>query len=177
MKAPWLKPSAALNRPINRQADEAAYAAAAAQTETHRRLGFQLGNIGLLIAPRATSELMEITRICPIPNTATWLLGLINLRGNFIPVFDIDKLLQPEREASKKKMLLILGQGDKAGGIIIDGLPVHVTLSESDRLKTLPPLPEIIKKYATTGYEKNGEMWFNFDYLGFFQSLATKVAI
>lgn len=177
MKAPWLKPSEALNRPINRNADDAAYLVALAQPASVRRLGFHLGNIGLLIAPRATSELTDLIKVCPIPNTAAWLLGIFNLRGNLVPVFDVNMLLQLEVGTTKKRMLLILGQGDAAGALVIEGLPVHVTLSEGDKLKSLPPLPEAIRPFATSGYEKNGEMWFNFDHIGFFNFLATKVAI
>lgn len=176
MKAPWLKPSEALNRPINRNADDAAYLAALAQPAAVRRLGFHLGNIGLLIAPRATSELTDLLKVCPIPNTASWLLGIFNLRGNLVPVFDANMLLQLEPAPNKKRMLLILGQGDTAGALVIEGLPVHITLSENDKLKSLPPLPDAIRPFATSGYEKNGEMWFNFDHLGFFKFLATKVA-
>jgi chemotaxis signal transduction protein len=178
MKAPWLKPSEALNRPITRTVDDATYSAAAlAQAEIMRRLGFHVGNIGLLIATRITSELTDLIPICPIPNTAAWLLGLINLRGNLVPVFDVNLLLQLDKGPDKKRMLLILGQGNTAGAILIDGLPVHVILTVEDKLKSLPPLPETLRPYATSGYEKNGEMWFNFDHLGFFHSLATKVAI
>lgn len=172
----WLKPSEALNRPLNRQVDDRVHGLT--HVEVHRRLGFHIGNIGLLIAERATSELREWVTLCPVPNTANWLMGIINLRGNLIPVFDLNMLLGLERSAEKKKrMLLILGQGDEAGGIIIDDLPIHIALTHLDRLETIPPLPTAIKPYATVAYEKNGEVWFNFEHKGLFESLATRVAV
>lgn len=176
MKMPWLSPSEALNRPLNRQLDEAALAIDE-RVETTRRLGFHIGNIGLLIAEHATSELTEMLHICPIPFTASWLLGLINLRGNLVPVFDLNMLLQLERAPNKKCMLLILGQGESAGAIVIDDLPIHLTFTTADKLETLPPLPAVMKPYTSSGYEKNGQVWFNFEHLGFFESLAAKIAI
>jgi len=74
-------------------------------------------------------------------------------------------------------MLLILGQGETAGALVIEDLPIHLTFTDSDKLKSLPPLPAIIKSYTSSGYEKNGQLWFNFDHKGFFESLATKVAL
>lgn len=179
VKTPWLNPSEALNRPLNVQIDDTlVMPASTLQPEVAtRRLGFYVGNIGLLVAQRAICELTDIQQICAIPNTAVWFLGLINLRGNLIPVFDLKMLLQlEEKQVEKKRMLLILGQGEAGGAIVIDGLPTHITLTNNDKLKTLPPLPAAIKPFATSGFEKNGEMWFNFDHLGFFQSLAAKVA-
>ena len=169
-------PSQALNRPLNW---------ATQQTKSHelenqisRRLGFYIGNLGLLIAKAAISELTYPLPLCPIPNTAAWLLGLINLRGNLVPVFDLHKLLQLKPKEDTIPMLLILGSGESAGAMLIDSLPVHLNFfEEDDKLTTLPPLPNIIKSYASTGYEKEDEFWFNFDHLGFFEYLATQAAV
>ncbi len=177
-KLPWLKPSEALNRPIHRQADNSVYTALE-QIKVTRRLGFHVGNLGLLIAQGVISELTDNLPICQIPNTAVWLLGLINLRGNLIPVFNLNKLLGFEQLTTEKKktMLLILGEGETAGAIAIEGLPVHLTFTDNDKLHNLPLLPEIIRPFVSHGFEKNGQLWFNFDHLGFFGSLANKVAV
>jgi len=174
----WMLPSEALNRSFNRQADESLARAALIQQETTRRLGFHIGNIGLLIAQHATSELADLLSVCPIPNTAEWLQGIINLRGNLIPVFDLNLLLQIQADnpMKKKQMFLILGQGEAAGAILIDDLPIHLTLAKNDKLQSLPPLPPALKPYTTMAYELNGEVWFNFDHDGFFQSLTTRIA-
>ncbi len=73
-----LPPSQALNRPLYRNSNESAYLTD--EVNTIRRLGFRIGNLGLLIAEQATSELSEVLAICPIPFSKNWLLGLMNLR-------------------------------------------------------------------------------------------------
>jgi len=173
-KLPWLSPHKALNRQFSQQAGE--MTRAVAQVEFTRRLGFRIGNIGLLIGEHATSELSDMLAICPIPNTASWLVGIINLRGNLVPVFDLNGLLRIAQGSERTKMLLILGEGEEAGAIIIYDYPRHVTLTEEDKLDTLPPLPDILSPFATVGYEKEGNLWFNFDHLGFFQAIAPRVA-
>jgi twitching motility protein PilI len=173
-KTAKLIPSQALNRPLYRQADDNTEILKEKEVLT-RRLGFNVGNLGLLIAQKATCELTELLDICAIPFTASWLLGLINLRGNLIPIFDLHRLLQFEPVEAKK--LLILGQGNAAGGIIIDNLPIHINFTETDKLTHLPPLPPIIKPYSSSGFEKEGQLWFNFDHQGFFESIAAKIAL
>jgi twitching motility protein PilI len=173
-KIPWLTPSEALNRPINRQSDP--LARNTQQLETMRRLGFMIGNIGLLIGEHAISELTEPKQICAVPNTASWLLGLINLRGNLVPVFDLNMLLNIERKQQKKRMLLILGSGEYAGSILLEELPIHLVFTPEDKLENLPPLPHILKPFTHTGYEKGGEVWFSFEHHGFFEALSHKIA-
>jgi chemotaxis signal transduction protein len=185
-----LSPSQALNRPLIRTTDDSTYRKHE-ELESTRRLGFRIGNIGLLIGEQATCELSEVLQICTIPFTAAWLLGLINLRGNLVPVFDLYQLfevqvflpkkleprMQLETGEGIKKMLLILGREKTAGAIVIEELPIHLTFTENDKLTHLPPLPAIIKPYASSGYEKEGTVWFNFDHLGFFETLTTKLAL
>ncbi len=173
-------PSEALNRQFidpTQDEDEKNLAASEGQESVIRRLGFRIGEIGLLIAPNTFSELTDPLPICPVPNTTAWLLGLVNLRGNLLPVFDMSALLSMEKDEDKKPILLILGQGEAAAGILIDELPVHQVLTKDDKLNSLPALPSTIRPFVPSGYEKNGEIWFNFDHEGFFESLATKVAL
>lgn len=174
MKDQWLRPTEALSRsffaPALGEEDDAE------ENPVVRRLGFKIGDIGLLILSETTSELTDMLPICPIPNTADWLRGLINLRGNLVPIFDLASLLKAEHAREKKGMLLILGEGEAAAGIIIDDLPSHQTLANSDKLESLPAIPDIAKPYMSSGYEKEGEIWFNFDHEGFFTSLADRVA-
>jgi len=174
-RLPWLSPHEALNRQFSRQAGE--MTRAVAQIEFTRRLGFRIGNIGLLITEHSTSELSDMLAICSVPNTATWLVGIINLRGNLVPVFDLNGLLRIAQGSERTKMLLILGEGESAGAIIIYDYPRHVTLTGEDKLETLPPLPDILSPFATAGYEKEGQLWFNFDHLSFFQAIAPKIAV
>ncbi|OQW91138.1 MAG: hypothetical protein BWK78_05425 [Thiotrichaceae bacterium IS1] len=176
-KTPWLTPSEALNRPFDSGLGNELIDDDWLELEATRQLGFHISNIGLLISPHITSELTDVRTICAIPNTAPWLLGLINLRGNLVPVFDINMLLQLEDITDKKRMLLILGEGDGAGAILINGLPMHITLSIADKLDDIPPLPEALKPYTPVAYDRNGEVWFSFDHVGFFQSLASRIAL
>ena len=172
-----LSPSQALNRPLIHKVEINSKAFGYEKIQVIRRLGFHIGNFGFLTTQQAISELSELLTICPIPFTADWLLGLINLRGNLVPVFDLHQLLNLENQADKKQMLLILGEGEYAGAIVIDTLPVRLTFADADDLTHLPPLPPLIKPYVSSGYEKKAQLWFNFDHQGFFESLATQLAL
>jgi chemotaxis signal transduction protein len=167
----WLSPSAALNRfkpPPGR-------APGVASTERQRaRYGFRVGGIGLLIGPDTSSEVLESAPVYPLPTAPVWLLGLVNLRGNLAPVFDIKPLLElADGNHPAQSRLLILGGNDKAVGIMIDGLPQRAATSQT--LARLPPLPAALRPYVAKAYLQDGAVWLEFDHHGFFRSLGEPI--
>lgn len=163
----WLNPSAALNRFKPPPGVTAGIATAERQ---RARYGFRVGGIGLLVSQDTVSEVLEQAPVYPLPNTPPWLLGLVNLRGNLAPVFDVKQFLELEDGAvQEKRRLLILDQGDKAVGVLIDGLPQ--TAIASHALSRLPPLPAALQAHVAKAYVQDDLVWLEFDHQGFFQAL------
>lgn len=167
----WLNPSAALNRfkpprgvatgikPVGRE---------------RVRYGFRVGGIGLLIDQDTVSEIVEQMPIYPLPNTPPWMLGLVNLRGNLAPVLDVKQVLELEDGRAREGRLLILDRGDKAVGILIDGLPQPAVTSHA--LSRLPPLPPALQAHVTKAYTQAGLLWLEFDHQSFFRALSGRMA-
>jgi chemotaxis signal transduction protein len=171
MRNKWLHPTAALKRQFELADETPAQTTLVDEVQTVRRLGFKMGDVGLLISSDAISELTDLLPICPIPNTPAHLLGLVNLRGNLTPVFDLHYLLKVKSNKSSKTMLLVLGRGADAAGVLIDDLPAHQFLSPQEKLAGLPQVPDIVKPYISSGYKQQNTIWLSFDYQSFFQSL------
>jgi len=168
----WLNPSAALSR----FKPPSGVATGIASVERQRaRYGFRVGGISLLVGQDTVSEVLEQTLIYPLPNTPPWMLGLINLRGNLVPVFDVKRFLDLEDSADQdKRRLLVFDQGDKAVGILIDGLPRIATTGHA--LSRLPPLPTALRTHVTKAYAQDDVVWLEFDHQGFFRALGERMA-
>ena len=115
-----LRPSEALNRFV--PAEQLGSVWAEQETE-QTRYGFYTGNVGLIADLDKGSEVITEFKLCAIPNTPPWFSGVINLRGNLVPVFDLAILFEAETGASKKKYLIVIGKGDQAAGVLVDKLP------------------------------------------------------
>ena len=77
-----------------------------------------------LLAPFATaSELVEMPNVYPLPRMPANLLGLVNLHGRIVPLFDLAALFETHHLPREKRMVLVIGHGNDAAGIVIDGLP------------------------------------------------------
>ncbi len=163
----WLSPGAALSR---FKAPRGMATGIAPVERRRERYGFLIGDMHFLIAQGTASEVLDQTAVYPLPNTPPWLMGLINLRGNLVPVFDARPFLDlTENVGQRKRWLLILDRGDKAGGLFIDGPPQATTPGQA--LSRLPPLPEVLRPHVGKAYVRDDVVWLEFDHKNFFQSL------
>lgn len=164
-----LRPSEALKRFDPPQAGSTLPAQAAKRV----RFGFRVGEFGLLIGSDTASEVVAPEAIYAIPNTPSWWLGLMNLRGNLVPIFDLHRVLETGANDAGKRMVLLLDEGEAMVGIPIDGLPRSLELSR--RLTNTPPLPAILKGYISETYTEGGAVWLEFDHQGFCTALGRRV--
>lgn len=165
----WLSPTEALRRsPL------AAGAAAATEAieEAPLRYGFTVGNVGLLMRPNCMSEVVKPPPIYPIPNTPPWLTGIVNLRGNLVPAFDLAVMLD-ENVTYEQPLLLVIDRGEWAAGVKIDGFPQPLSLALFQ--PRVPPLPPMLKDYVSAGYANDGTVWLEFDHRGFFEAACQRV--
>ncbi len=174
-KAPrrWLNPSAALNR---FKPPPGIMTGITAPVERRRaRYGFRIGDIGLLIGRDTSSEVLDRMPVYPLPKAPGWLLGLINLRGNLVPVFDMRLMLDLEQggDTPDQRRLLILGRGEEAVGVMVDGLPQSAATDHSIRL---PPLPAALRPYIAKAYMHDKTIWLEFDHAGFFGASSGQAA-
>jgi len=167
--SPVLAPSAALTRflaPLG-----ALLGPVQARKEQVVRYGFRVSSLGLLIKPGTGSEVVEARGIAPMPNAPRWLAGVMNLRGNPVPVFDLCAALElPRNDESQKSMVLVLDKGEKAAGLLIDGVPRVV--SEGTPIDLPTALPARLAPFAPHAVATGDAVWLEFDHAEFLTNLA-----
>lgn len=147
-----------------------------AQAGQQVRYGFRVGDMGFLIARMTLSEVMLPPAVYRLPNTQRWFLGIANLRGNLIPIFDLAPLLGHDApRATETRTTLILDAGEKAVAIMIDGYPKMVSISGP--LQSLPPLPGVIERYVDAGCAADGDIWLDLNHVGLFDSLGQQASM
>ena len=168
----WLRPSEALQRFHPPQGVAVSLGIRQIAMEIPR-FGFRIGQIHFLIQTDTLSEVITQTPIYPMPNVPRWFVGVMNLRGNLIPVFDLHHLLETG-ESAQNQTVLVLDRGSDGIGILIDGLPHAVRLGEA--LHNIPPLHETLQEHVTTAYTSESGIWLDFDHRDFFTALGWRLA-
>jgi twitching motility protein PilI len=123
---------------------------------------FRIGDIGILIPQNVISEVAEELPYCRLPNTTSILYGMANLRGNIIPIFDLHVLLGFSSDSHKNRKVLILGRGADAIAVMTSELPVRITITPEHSLKSMPPIPSLIRQYTKNSYQNEG-IWLDVD--------------
>jgi purine-binding chemotaxis protein CheW len=127
------------------------------------RQAFRIGHMRLLAPFAAASELVEMPTVYPLPRMPANLLGLVNLHGRIVPLFDLAALFETEHLPREKRMLLVIGHGNDAAGIVIDGLPRRMAFLPEARI--IPPaLPAGAADAVLATYVAGSDAWFEFDY-------------
>ncbi|HOW52678.1 MAG TPA: chemotaxis protein CheW [bacterium] len=82
-------------------------------------------------------DIKEMLPYSRLPNQPLFVLGVVNLRGNVVPLFDLRRILGlPQRPFDRKTVILILDIGGKMTGCVVDAISDVVTLEAADKQAT-----------------------------------------
>ena len=127
------------------------------------RQAFRIGQMHLLAPFDVSSELTEMPTVYPLPRMPANLLGLVNLHGRILPLFDLATLFETEHMPREKRMLLVIGHGNNAAGIVIDGLPRRMAFLPESQIVP-PALPAAAAGALRASYSAGRDAWYEFDY-------------
>ncbi len=101
---------------------------------------FRLGREHYGIPVEKVKEIIRPMEACPIPGMAGLVEGVINLRGEIIPVLRIHLVLgsrETEEDNSRKQRVIILESGEGRFGIVVDEVRDVVKI-ENEEIKVSP---------------------------------------
>ena len=105
-------------------------------------VGFGVGLERFGVDILAVQEIIRSTDVTPVPNSPSFVEGVINLRGDIIPVIDLRKRLSLFKAATsiEKNWVLILSIGNRVVGFIVDNVSEVLKIAEED----IDPPPNIV---------------------------------
>lgn len=89
-------------------------------------------------------EILSLIDITPIPVSDEYIIGVINLRGEVIPVIDLARQfgLPVSSSLPKTARIVVIEAVDNTVGVIVDEVPQVIKISAGK----IEPAPEIIQK-------------------------------
>lgn len=129
---------------------------------TGHKFTFKTRCFNLVLPEHQPAEIITPPRICTIPNTPEWFRGMINLRGDLLPVFDLDGLVTGN-PAETYHWLLVMGADESMASICIDTLPTSMKLNNTVELPA-KDIPELLSAHVINTYIENNDVWMEPDY-------------
>jgi len=112
--------------------------------DVNEYLTFWVGEEEYGISITLVHEIVTLHEITPVPNAEVFTKGVINLRGDILPVYDFRLRLQfDEREYDHETIILIVMIHGKKVGVIVDRVSEVIQLkreevSEAPQMKDIP---------------------------------------
>jgi purine-binding chemotaxis protein CheW len=101
--------------------------------ETTQYINFQIGREYYAFEISYVREIIKASRISMLPSASQYICGLINLRGNIIPVVNTHKLFGVPQPTELDKLLLIIIEIDKSNlGFLGDSVSQVIDLRKED---------------------------------------------
>jgi purine-binding chemotaxis protein CheW len=105
-------------------------------------VGFMLGEELIGVDILTIQEIIRQTSITPIPNAPDFIEGVINLRGNIIPVIDLRKRLNLTQnvKSDSHNWIIILTVEGRLTGFVVDRVTKVLHVPE----ESVKPAPDIV---------------------------------
>ncbi len=109
-----------------------------ASGETQQFLTFKIGEAEYGVDIMSVREVKGWTATTRLPNRPEYVLGVLNLRGLIVPIFDLRcRFGQGLTEASEKHVMIIIAVDNRIAGALVDAVSDILTVT-SDEVKPPP---------------------------------------
>ena len=139
----------------------------------YTRYGYKVSGMNFLVPEKTVSEIIQNQSIFMLPNSPSWIEGLINIRGNIIPVMNMDKILD-NFSKEKPSNILVLDKADNTSAIalLISDLPV--SLEHNDSQTSTKTYPEVLQDFISPGFNQSDADWVEFNPQDLFKKMSGK---
>ncbi|NPA64410.1 MAG: purine-binding chemotaxis protein CheW [Epsilonproteobacteria bacterium] len=101
--------------------------------EEHRVIAFMLNEELIGIDIKNVTKISKRLDITPVPKTPDHILGVMNLRGNIVPVVNLKKMLGlPRDDDSDQEFILIIDSAIGNIGLLIDQVVGAITIDQEE---------------------------------------------
>jgi twitching motility protein PilI len=123
-------------------------------------VGFRIGD-AQLVAPLADiREVLIQAQVTPVPGALEWVKGIANVRGNLLPIMDLQGLLlgKPIPHSRHSRILVVQHKGVSAGLLVDEVFGLRHFLEEEMETEKAN-IAEGIAKWTEVRFRQAGQEW------------------
>ncbi len=110
-------------------------------------LSFNLGTLSYAVPISAVREINRVLTITPIPETPSYIAGVMNLRGKVIPILDLRARFKlPVTPYTRQTCVIVVDSTKGNAGLLVDSIHGVANLSANQ----IEPRPQISNDESTS---------------------------
>jgi purine-binding chemotaxis protein CheW len=139
-------------------------------TDDYKMITFSLGGKDYGVDIMNVKEIAKADKFTYVPNAASFVKGVYNLRGDIIPIIDLRSFfhLPQDRKADGQENMLILRIEDRVYGTIVDKIDKVVGINSEAIQPPHPIFGDINIKFISGVVEKQGALYIILDVVRIF---------
>ncbi len=102
---------------------------------------FKVGAEEFAVDILLAKEVVVPREITPVPDTEEFVEGVMNLRGNLVPIIDLRKRLRARASTTQREQRIVIANiDDRMTGLIVDGASEVIRVTDD----MIEPVPDVI---------------------------------
>jgi purine-binding chemotaxis protein CheW len=102
---------------------------------------FKVGTEEFAVDILLAKEVVMPREITPVPDTEEFVEGVMNLRGNLVPIIDLRKRLRARASTTQREQRIVIANiDDRMVGLIVDGASEVIRVTDD----MIEPVPDVI---------------------------------
>jgi len=123
-------------------------------TQKGKNLTFNVDNEIYGFEIKYVRQIISLQEVTPMPDQPRYIKGVVNLRGQIIPVMDIRlKLLKKEREYDDRTCIVVLDIDELSMGVIVDRVSEVIEIAD-ENITDAPEFGHDIREHYIGGIGK-----------------------
>ena len=138
-------------------------AAGASAENLWRGVGFRVGGRQFVSSLTEINEILSFPEVTRVPGARAWLLGVASVRGNLIPLVDLNGFLcGTATNLSDSSRVLLVRQGSGRVGLLVDEVVGQRSFGSEQRTAAPPQADDAAGRYVVEHYALDDARWERF---------------
>ncbi|WJW75793.1 chemotaxis protein CheW [Thiohalobacter sp. IOR34] len=123
-------------------------------------IGFRVGDSRLVAPLDEVAEILTYPGFSKVPGSKEWVRGIANVRGNLLPIMDLNGYLhgRPALPGRKTRVLVINHRGVFSGLVVDEVLGLKHFLPEQ-RIDEVEGVDDTLQPYLSHGFHNESGLW------------------
>jgi twitching motility protein PilI len=123
-------------------------------------IAYRLGNNLLVSRLGEVVEILEFPELSMIPLTQPWVRGIANVRGNLLPVIDLNGYLHGRvTEVTSRTRVLVIDFEGIYSGLVVDEVLGLKHFTDDEYCEEDAGTDDYLQPYIRNGYRRGDQIW------------------
>ena len=123
-------------------------------------IGFKLDDMSLVVPMEQVREILTRVTISRIPGAKEWVHGVANVRGNLLPILDLNGFLSGKvNKLNRQSRILVMQHREVTAGLVVNEVMGMRHFFEEELSGETEQMSAVVQPLVSGVFRRGGEVW------------------